>query len=169
MSRLLFYFTSSLLPFWPPIRLSVHFFLVFFVSLFRFFPSSLVSFITAFPSLYVVYSLHSLHHFTSFSQLYYRSSPPFFTYASSFFHYPISLPRPYCDSIPQNLCAKYKVVQIWPGQTVTCLHTISPGHIWTTLYLLLTPCNWQCGKVHLRGNNPNKSELRSELEFCGTS
>ena len=31
--------------------------------------------------------------------------------------------------------AKYKVVQIWPGQTVTCLHTNSPGHIWTTLYL----------------------------------
>jgi hypothetical protein len=27
----------------------------------------------------------------------------------------------------------YNVVQIWPGQTVTCLHTISPGHIWTTL------------------------------------
>jgi hypothetical protein len=31
----------------------------------------------------------------------------------------------------------YKVVQIWPGQTVTCLHTNSPGHIWTTLYLEL--------------------------------
>jgi hypothetical protein len=31
----------------------------------------------------------------------------------------------------------YKVVQIWPGQTVTCLHTISPGHIWTTLYIHL--------------------------------
>jgi hypothetical protein len=29
----------------------------------------------------------------------------------------------------------YKVVYIWPGQTVTCLHTISPGHIWTTLYI----------------------------------
>ena len=29
---------------------------------------------------------------------------------------------------------KYKVVQIWPEQTVTCLHTINPGHIWTTLY-----------------------------------
>jgi hypothetical protein len=29
----------------------------------------------------------------------------------------------------------YKVVQIWPGQTVTCLHTISPGHIWTTLHV----------------------------------
>jgi hypothetical protein len=27
----------------------------------------------------------------------------------------------------------YKVVQIWPGQTVTCLHTNRPGHIWTTL------------------------------------
>jgi hypothetical protein len=27
------------------------------------------------------------------------------------------------------------VVQIWPGQTVTCLHTNRPGHIWTTLYL----------------------------------
>jgi hypothetical protein len=25
-------------------------------------------------------------------------------------------------------------VQIWPGQTVTCLHTNHPGHIWTTLY-----------------------------------
>jgi hypothetical protein len=32
--------------------------------------------------------------------------------------------------------ALYKVVQIWPGQTVTCLHTISPGHIWTTLYIV---------------------------------
>jgi hypothetical protein len=29
----------------------------------------------------------------------------------------------------------YKVVKIWPGQTVTCLHTNSPGHIWTTLYM----------------------------------
>jgi hypothetical protein len=29
----------------------------------------------------------------------------------------------------------YKVVQIWPGQTGTCLLTISPGHIWTTLYI----------------------------------
>jgi hypothetical protein len=27
------------------------------------------------------------------------------------------------------------VVQIWPGQTVTCLHTNSPGHIWTALYI----------------------------------
>jgi hypothetical protein len=34
-----------------------------------------------------------------------------------------------------HMCSSiYKVVQIWPGQTVTCLHTISPGHIWTTLY-----------------------------------
>jgi hypothetical protein len=42
-----------------------------------------------------------------------------------------------------NLCyfwcvGMYKVVHIWPGQTVTCWHTISPGHIWTTLYVLIT-------------------------------
>jgi hypothetical protein len=30
--------------------------------------------------------------------------------------------------------ALYKVFQIWLGQTVTCLHTNSPSHIWTTLY-----------------------------------
>jgi hypothetical protein len=34
----------------------------------------------------------------------------------------------------QEMGVTYKVVQIWPGQTVTSLHTISPGHIWTTLY-----------------------------------
>ena len=34
---------------------------------------------------------------------------------------------------PWEVNSLYKVVQIWPGQTVTCLHTISPGHIWTTL------------------------------------
>jgi hypothetical protein len=28
-----------------------------------------------------------------------------------------------------------KVVQIWPGKTVTCLHTSRPGHIWITLYI----------------------------------
>jgi hypothetical protein len=33
-----------------------------------------------------------------------------------------------------NQIITYKVVQIWPGQTVTCLHTNRPGHIWTTLY-----------------------------------
>ena len=32
----------------------------------------------------------------------------------------------------------YKVVQLWPGQSVTCLHTNSPGHIWTTLYVFRT-------------------------------
>jgi hypothetical protein len=26
----------------------------------------------------------------------------------------------------------YEVVQIWSGQTVTCLHTNRPGHLWTT-------------------------------------
>jgi hypothetical protein len=40
------------------------------------------------------------------------------------------------QEIPRNVRRNtlYKVVQIWPGQTVTCLHAISPGHIWTTLY-----------------------------------
>jgi hypothetical protein len=39
-----------------------------------------------------------------------------------------------------HVCPIYihKVVQIWPGQTVTCLHTNRPGHIWTTLYF----ANW---------------------------
>jgi hypothetical protein len=32
----------------------------------------------------------------------------------------------------------YKVVQIWPGQTVTSLHTNRPGHIWNTLYVIPT-------------------------------
>jgi hypothetical protein len=31
----------------------------------------------------------------------------------------------------------YKVVQIWPGQTVTCLHTNRPGYIWNTFYMFL--------------------------------
>ena len=36
----------------------------------------------------------------------------------------------------ENVFSKewFKVVQIWPAQTVTCLHKNSPGHIWTTLY-----------------------------------
>ena len=38
-------------------------------------------------------------------------------------------------ALDMHTCTIYKVVQIWPGQTVTCLHTNSPGHIWTTLYL----------------------------------
>jgi hypothetical protein len=38
----------------------------------------------------------------------------------------------------------YKVVQIWPGQTVTCLHTNSPSHIWTTLYT----CHYLSTMVH---------------------
>jgi hypothetical protein len=40
---------------------------------------------------------------------------------------------------PATPSGKYKVVQIWPGQSVTCLHTNSPGHIWTTLYMKYQP------------------------------
>jgi hypothetical protein len=39
----------------------------------------------------------------------------------------------FCYDLRPESTHKYKVVQIWPGQTVTCLHTNSPGHIWTTL------------------------------------
>ena len=56
----------------------------------------------------------------------------------------------------------YKVVQIWPGQTVTCLHTNRPGHIWTTLYLnvelpiLSEPLSsWYTPKVGLRFKTAN--------------
>jgi hypothetical protein len=54
----------------------------------------------------------------------------------------------------------YKVVQIWPGQTVTCLHIISPGHIWTTLYKKLFLNN-------LRRMKPRRSlhpQLRPQYE-----
>jgi hypothetical protein len=44
-----------------------------------------------------------------------------------------------CNSM-SKMCSMYKVVQIWPGQTVTCLHTNSPGHIWTTLYIAFVSC-----------------------------
>ena len=43
---------------------------------------------------------------------------------------PFTLPRHFYQVL------YYKVVQIWPGQTVTCLQTNSPGHIWTTLYIM---------------------------------
>jgi hypothetical protein len=49
---------------------------------------------------------------TSFQHFYYYTWPSLYTYIQWM----------------------YKVIQIWPGQTMTCLHTISPGHIWTTLY-----------------------------------
>ena len=40
----------------------------------------------------------------------------------------------------------HKVVQIWPGQTVTCLRTISPGHIWTTFHQTMLLW-WVCTKT----------------------
>jgi hypothetical protein len=39
-----------------------------------------------------------------------------------------------CETPTPSIFHIHKVVQIWPGQTVTCLHTNRPGHIWTTLY-----------------------------------
>jgi hypothetical protein len=65
--------------------------------------------------------------------------------ASGYAHARLRRPRnnTYCFSQQQwfselasLLRCMYKVVQMWPGQTVTCLHTISPGHIWTTFYIV---------------------------------
>jgi hypothetical protein len=46
------------------------------------------------------------------------------------------------------------VVQIWPGQTVTCLLTNSPGHIWATLYKtdvdpVVNLCPAYCTQKHI--------------------
>jgi hypothetical protein len=51
---------------------------------------------------------------------------------------------------------RYKVVRIWPGQTVTCLHTISPGHIWTTLYIYDHTIILRC-KVKLSYYRPGRA------------
>jgi hypothetical protein len=59
---------------------------------------------------------------------------------SSLYVHPVSL-KVLFTLLYFTVMAMYKVVQIWPGQTVTCLHTNSPGHIWTTLYIELQPCN----------------------------
>jgi hypothetical protein len=67
---------------------------------------------------------------------------------------------------PVNFCSyivrssKYKVVQTWPGQTVTCLHTISPGHIWTTLYFV-QPSIHELRPNHVRRGYSLRSVLRS--------
>jgi hypothetical protein len=60
----------------------------------------------------------------------------------------------------------YKVVQMWPGQTVTCLHTNSPGHIWTTLYtacLVLAREEWIPGPKALAAIHG----LVCFTDFCG--
>jgi hypothetical protein len=55
----------------------------------------------------------------------------------------------------------YKVVQIWPEQTMTCLHTNSPGHIWTTLYIA-------CPVIPSYSVRSSKLELTAEyLHHCG--
>ena len=37
--------------------------------------------------------------------------------------------------VKETMCSMYKVVQTWPGQFVCKQAAISPGHIWTTLYV----------------------------------
>ena len=45
---------------------------------------------------------------------------------------------PFCPAFWSPDMTIYKVVQIWPRQTVTCLHTNRPGHIWTTCYIFFS-------------------------------
>jgi hypothetical protein len=45
----------------------------------------------------------------------------------------------YCGG--KERCEIYKVVQIWPGLFVCKQVTVCPGHIWTTLYMLLKSLN----------------------------
>jgi hypothetical protein len=57
----------------------------------------------------------------------------------------------------------YKVVQIWPGQTVTCLHTNSPGHIWTTLYIYIYIYS-VCVCVYVKGMNLQKNRKNEVIK-----
>ena len=71
------------------------------------------------------------------------------------------------------------MVQIWPGQTVTCLHTNCPGHIWTTLYKIQNNerswvgSSWQLKALALRAFvrftfwNKNKNDVSETASFCG--
>jgi len=64
----------------------------------------------------------------------------------------------------------YKVVQIWPGLMRLVYTQISPGHIWTTLYI--HTCLWRCNRQsvpkrrHLKtktlGNYQEESKQHSE-------
>jgi hypothetical protein len=44
----------------------------------------------------------------------------------------------YCCCNSARPAITYKVVQMWPGLIVCILVTVCPGHIWTTLYYLVT-------------------------------
>jgi hypothetical protein len=73
-----------------------------------------------------------------------------------------------------SVCLLYKVVQIWPGQTVTCLHTNSPGHIWTTLYIqtllhVSAPLGHLQGVIHSRIWSSSKTTCRQYKTVCGQS
>jgi hypothetical protein len=64
----------------------------------------------------------------------------------------------------------YMVVQIWPGQTVTSLHTISPGHIWTTLYYASGMFVLLCFKYeNMKTWLKNTNVCLSAIEFLAAS
>jgi hypothetical protein len=59
--------------------------------------------------------------------------------------------------------SKYKVVQIWQGQTVTCLHTVSPGHIWTTLYVGTAATSVSVVPVPAESDTRNVQQIRAPV------
>jgi hypothetical protein len=68
----------------------------------------------------------------------------------------------------------YKVVQIWPGQTVTYLHTNRPGYIWTTLYHVYLFPILKTGNQNLWCGEPKELTLNSHFyshinnaQYCG--
>jgi hypothetical protein len=59
------------------------------------------------------------------------------------------------------------VVQIWPGQTVTCLHTNRPGHIWTTLYYCTAISARYCGATNKVWKQNNLMTLFWDTLYTG--
>ena len=66
----------------------------------------------------------------------------------------------------------YKVVQIWQGLMSPDIHTNSPGHIWTTFYLITFRISIQAAQFSLIVKLPARQQLRQNtnrlLPFCHT-
>ena len=62
-------------------------------------------------------------------------------------------------------CLMYKVVKIWPGQTVTCLDTNRPGHIWTTLYFTSRTYMFHHSPSDTHTNTQGISDILTNVNF----
>ena len=54
----------------------------------------------------------------------------------------------YANNARSSIRIYYKVVQIWPGLFVCKSGDISPGHIWTTLYITVPSSPWMPLKMY---------------------